>query len=266
MLKVAKPDYTISGKVTDGTNVVQGASVYAYRTDGPGFANANTDSASQYTLYVSNGSWRVGSFLPQYGSLTEQSVTIASANQTNINFAPTSTGTFYAVSGRVYQDITVGGGFNGSDVAIQGAFVRITGNSTNNEAITGADGKYSFNVPAGNGYVVKAFAPNIGELPPLAAFNVAAAVTDKDVAMTAPRTVTVTLSASVTDAFIDLFSSTGVGGHTSIRKLPRRSVYSRSCGWIREYCRNHWRYGVQQYYRHCRCGWERRIDRDRSNA
>ena len=217
VLKVAKPDYTISGKVTDGTNVVQGASVYAYRTDGPGFANANTDSAGQYTLYVSNGSWRVGSFLPQYGSLTEQSVTIASANQTNINFAPTSTGTFYAVSGRVYQDITVGGGFNGSDVAIQGAFVRITGNSTNNEAITGADGKYSFNVPAGNGYVVKAFAPNIGELPPLAAFNVAAAVTDKDVAMTAPRTVTVTLSASVTDAFIDLFSSTGVGGHTSIR-------------------------------------------------
>ncbi|OHA69135.1 MAG: hypothetical protein A3J57_00350, partial [Candidatus Wildermuthbacteria bacterium RIFCSPHIGHO2_02_FULL_49_12b] len=217
VLKVAKPDYTISGKVTDGTNVIQGASVYSYRTDGPGFANANTDSAGQYTLYVSNGTWRVGSFLPQYGSLSEQSVTIAGASQANINFAPTSTGTFYAVSGRVYQDITVGGGFNGSDVAIQGAFVRITGNSTNNEAITGSDGKYSFNVPAGNGYVLKAFAPGIGELASLAAFNVTAATPDKDIAVTAPRTITITLSASVTEAFVDMFSSTGVGGHTSIR-------------------------------------------------
>ncbi|MEK6854135.1 MAG: carboxypeptidase-like regulatory domain-containing protein, partial [Nanoarchaeota archaeon] len=217
VLKVAKPDFTISGKVTDGTNVVQGASVYSYRTDGPGFANANTDSAGQYTLYVSNGTWKVGSFLPQYGSLTEQSVTIAGASQANINFAPTSTGTFFAVSGRVYQDIAVGGGFGGADVAIQGAFVRITGNSTNNEAITGSDGKYSFNVPAGNGYVLKAFAPGIGELPSLAAFNVSAATIDKDIVMTAPRTITITLSASVTEAFVDMFSSTGVGGHTSIR-------------------------------------------------
>ena len=217
VLKVAKPDFTISGKVTDGTNVVQGASVFAYRTDGQGFANANTDAAGAYTLYVANGAWKVGVFLPLYGNLGEQSVTVAGASVANTNFSPSQTGSFFAVSGRVYQDITVGGGFAGSDVAIQGAFVRITGNNTFNEAITGADGKYSVNVPSGNGYIIKASAPSIGELPALAAFNVTAATIDKDVVVTAPRTITITLSASVAEAFVSLFSGTGVGGHTSIR-------------------------------------------------
>lgn len=216
ILKVAKPDYTISGKVTDGTNVVQGASVYAYRTDGPGHANAITDSSGSYTLYVSNGSWKVGVFLPQYGNLTELTVTINGSSASNQNFSPTQTGTFYTVSGRAYKDITSGGGFNGSDEAIQGAFVRLIGNNTFNEAITGSDGQYSFKVSSGNGYVLKAFAPGIGELPPLASFNVSADTANKDFAITAPRTITFTLSTSITKAFIDAFTSTGQGNHIEI--------------------------------------------------
>ncbi|MDO8474027.1 MAG: Ig-like domain-containing protein [bacterium] len=217
VLKVAKPDYTISGKVTDGTNTVQGASVFAYRTDGPGFANANTDSAGTYTLYVSNGTWKVGSFLPQYGNLTEQTITVLNASQSNVNFTPTGTGTFYTVSGRVYQDITVGGGFNGSDVAIQGSFVRISGNSTSNEAITGADGTYSVKVPSGTGYTIKASAPGIGELAGLSGVSVLADTANQDITLTVPRTITITLSTSVAEAFIELFSSTGVGGRVVIK-------------------------------------------------
>ncbi|MFA5954625.1 MAG: carboxypeptidase regulatory-like domain-containing protein [Patescibacteria group bacterium] len=207
VIKVAKPDYTISGKVTDGTSVVQGASVYAYRTDGPGHAESNTDSSGNYTLYVSNGTWNVGAFLPQYGQLTEVAVTVNGDSVANQNFAPSGTGTFYSVSGTVTS-----GGSN-----VQGAFVRLTGNGKFNEAITGADGTYSFNVPEGNNYVLKAFLPGIGEALPLDAFNVSGAnVTGKNFVIAAPRTITITVSTAVTEAYIDLFGTTGVSNHVQI--------------------------------------------------
>ena len=210
VLKVAKPDYTISGKVTDGTNVVQGASVYAYRNDGPGHANANTDSSGNYTLYVTNGTWKVGTFLPQYGNLAEITVTVNSASVTNQNFSPSLTGTFYTVSGTV----TSGG------VPVQGAFVRLNGNSTFNETITASDGVYSFKVPEGNGYIVRAFVPSVGETAPLAAFNVSGAdVTGKDITVGAPRTITVTFSAVVSQALVEMFSATGIGNRVKLTNV-----------------------------------------------
>lgn len=214
ILKVAKPDYTISGKVTDDTNVVQGASVYGYRTDGPGNAPpTNTDSAGNYTLYVSKGTWKVGVFLPQYGNLTEQTVTISGVSASNQNFAPSSTGTFKTVSGTV----TVGGANK------QGAFVRINGNSTSNEAITGADGKYSLKVPTGNSYVIKLFIPGMGEVSTTAAFDVADDTT-KNFTIGAANTITVLTTASVSKAFIDLTDVNGVGGHAEISNATSTSL------------------------------------------
>ena len=214
ILKIAKPDYTISGKVTDGTNVVQGASVYAYRTDAPGHSNANTDSSGNYTLYVANGTWKVGVFLPQYGNLTEQTITISGANSANQNFAPSSTGTFNAVSGNVKV-----GGTNR-----QGAFVRISGNSTSNEAITGSDGNYSFKVPQGNGYVIKLNIPGMGEASTTAAFNVTGDITGKDFAIGAANTITVLTSSSVTKAFVELMDINGVGGRAEITSATSTSL------------------------------------------
>ncbi|MFH2062565.1 MAG: carboxypeptidase regulatory-like domain-containing protein [bacterium] len=211
ILKVAKPDYTISGRVTDGTSVVKGASVYAYKTNGPGHADVLTDSSGNYTLYVSAGTWNVGTFLPQYGRLAEQSVTVSTANVTSINFSPsqTGTGTFYTVSGSV----TSGGS------PVVGAFVRIAGNSTNNEVTTGTDGAYSMRVPAcatASCYTLKAFAPGIGELPPLTPFSLTSDASGKNFAVAAPRTVTVTFSSPVTRAFIDMFATTGSGAHVDV--------------------------------------------------
>lgn len=205
ILKVAKPDYTIAGKVTDGTNAIQGASVYAYRTDAPGHANAQTDSSGKYTLYVSAGTWKVGSFLPQYGQLTELDVVITTASASDKNFSPSQTGIFYSVSGTVTS--------NGA--AVQGAFVRISGNGTFNEAISGSDGTYSVKVPAGNGYVVRAFVPGVGDAPALAAFNVSADVTGKNITIGTLRTVTFTLSEAANVA-IEAFSSTGQGNRIQI--------------------------------------------------
>ncbi len=222
ILKVAKPDYSISGKVTDGTNVAQGASVFARRTDGQGFANAITDSSGNYTLYVSNGTWSVGAFLPRYGQLNEQTVIISGASQSSVNFTPTDTGTFYAVSGRVYKDLNTNGSYDSGE-ELTGAFVRISGNRTFNEAITDSEGKYTFNVPAGNNYVLRAFAPSIGELGSLAAFNVTADVANKDFVTATPQTVTFAFSTSVS-AFIDLNTATGTGARLNMNNGTSTSV------------------------------------------
>ncbi|MFA6096167.1 MAG: Ig-like domain-containing protein [Candidatus Paceibacterota bacterium] len=217
VLKLAKPDYTISGKVIDGTNVVQGASVYAYRTDGPGNANAMTDNSGNYTLYVSAGTWRAGSFLPQYGQLAEQTVTITTSSASNINFSPslTGTGNFYTIQGRVYKDANGSSSYNNGE-ELSNVFVKLMGNGTFNETISGVDGTYSFKAPEGNGYVIKAFAPNIGELLPLASFNVAGNISNKDITVGATRTITFTFSSSVSEAFIEVFNNTGVGNKMRI--------------------------------------------------
>ena len=209
IVKVAKPDYTISGKVTDGTNVVQGASVYAYRTNGPGNANAITDSSGNYTLYVSGGTtWKVGTFLPQYGNLTELNVAVTTENVANQNFSPSQTGTFRKVSGTVTS-----GGSN-----VQGAFVTIRNTTTSNEAITATDGTYSFNVPVGTGYIVRATIPGVGETAPLAAFDVAGSdITGKDISpATAPKVVTITFSAAPTKAFVELASVNGTRNRVEV--------------------------------------------------
>jgi hypothetical protein len=222
ILKLAKPDYTISGKVTDGTNVIQGASVYA-RCDGsvsgnacmgPGsHANANTDSSGNYTLYVKPGTWKVGSFVPQYGQLAEQTVVVSTSNATNIDFSPSLTGTFKSVAGNVQK-----GGVN-----VQGAFIRIMGNGTSNETITDSSGNYSFNVPtcATACYTLKGFIPGVGDLPPKTPFSVTDNITAgaaTNFSIGASRTITFTLSAAVTEkTFIDIFSSTGQGNHAEIQ-------------------------------------------------
>lgn len=219
ILKVAKPGFTISGKVTDGTSTVQSASVYGYRTDGPGHANVLTDRSGAYTLYVSAGAWKVGAVLPQYGRLVEQTVAVSTANVTNINFSPSQTGggTFWAVSGTV----------TGVGAApLQGAFVRISGNNTNNEATTGATGAYNMKVPAcatAGCYTIKAFVPGIGELPPLAAFSLTGDVT-KNFSVATSNTVTVTFTASVAKAFVDLFAATGAGAHIDVSNSTTGTV------------------------------------------
>ncbi|MBI4599645.1 Ig-like domain-containing protein [Candidatus Uhrbacteria bacterium] len=207
VLKLAKPDYTISGKVTDGTNVINGASVYAYKQGAPGRSGAATDSSGNYSLFVSAGTWSVGAFLPQYGNLTEQTVIVTTANATDINFSP---GTSYAVSGTV----TVGG------TAREGARVRIKNSSYFNETFTDTLGAYSFNVPQGNGYVVDGFVPGFGDIAPLAAFNVSAAVPNKDLTVATLRTITMTFSSSVASAFVELRSTTGA----NIRKKIENST------------------------------------------
>lgn len=220
VIKLSKPSTKISGKVSDGTNAVQGASVWAYCDPGTsnnscfgssGHAEAQTNSNGNYTLYVGNGTWKVGAFIPEYGQQPETSVTVSGSDQDDVNFQPSATGSFKSVSGTVCtgtgSDCTTG-------TAVSGAFVRIEGTDPNgrfysNGTVSGSNGTYTFaSIPAGSSssYRVRGRSPQLGEIAPTAAFNVNADnVTSKDLVMGAGRTVSINVASNPSS--FDMFMS-----------------------------------------------------------
>ena len=233
-LKLSKPGTKITGKVTDGTNAVQNAQVWAYCDPsttnnacfGPnGHAEAQTDSSGAYTLYAGNGTWRVAAFIPGYGQQPETTTVIAGSDVSLADFRPSATGSFNAVSGTVCTNTTAtcSGG-----VAVSGAMVRIEGTDPNgkffsNNTVSASDGTYSFaSVPSGAGssYRVRGFAPTLGELPATAAFTVTADVTAKDLVVKAGRTVNINVigAPATFDMMLGLTNvSTGVGNFVGFR-------------------------------------------------
>ncbi|MBT7929052.1 Ig-like domain-containing protein, partial [Candidatus Peregrinibacteria bacterium] len=79
-LTMAKSDVTISGQLQDeNENAIKYGFVDAQKissggtctsfTPAGGFSGSPTDSSGNYTLYVSNGTWRVSGFAPSYGEV-----------------------------------------------------------------------------------------------------------------------------------------------------------------------------------------------------
>jgi len=166
VIKLVKPDRTISGKVTDGTNTVTGASVYAYRTDGPGHAEAMTDSSGVYILYVTPGTWNVGAFLPGYGPLPEKTgIQVTTSDITNINFFPDTSTTYVRITGTVSI-----GGVPQAFIPIRAVEIAPDGSFTGyeNGASTDSNGNYSIKVKGTtNGekhYRVDIWTPEYGEI------------------------------------------------------------------------------------------------------
>jgi len=167
ILRMQNPEsmFTISGKVTDGTNVIKDASVYARRTDAPGNLGTKTDSMGKYILYVSAGTWAVGVFLPQYGNLAEQTVTISTASQADVDFAPAVNTTFRTVKDQVYKDVDSSGTYTGGDTLLANVHVDFDKSGYHNTAMTDQSGQYSILVPDGT-YTVTAWSPDTGKIPP----------------------------------------------------------------------------------------------------
>jgi len=165
IIKIAKPDRTISGKVTDGTDTVVGASVYAYRTDGPGHAEAMTDSSGVYILYVTPGTWNIGAFLPGYGPLPEKTgIQVTTADKGDINFFPEDGVTYVRITGNVSI-----GNVPQTYIPIRAAEVHANGYFTgyDNGASTDSSGNYSIKVKgaaAGKHYRVDIWTPEYGEV------------------------------------------------------------------------------------------------------
>jgi hypothetical protein len=216
-LTIAKPDYTIAGLVTDASGaVIKDASIHAYQTNGQGNANANSGSDGKYTLYVSSGSWKVSAYLPGYGPLPEQTVTISSADQSGINFSPALTGeTYYAVSGNV--SVTGTGNIANAFVHIEST-AAIAGQYRFSNAITDASGNYTINVPAGT-YEIMAFHPTYGDFAPLNNVAVSGILAGQNLTKTAAQTITINIKDSlnaakiVNEAYVDFFDTTNKFGN-----------------------------------------------------
>lgn len=239
-LTMTKPSYTISGQVTDGTNAVGNAPVFAYRTDAPGHADAVTDSSTgNYTMYVDNGTWKVSSFIPGFGPMTEQIVTVSGANQSNINFAPSSSANFSLYTGNIYDDADNNNIFATSTEGLVGAVIRLSGASGVNEGVSGAQGAFSIRVPSGSGYIVTdIFMPGYGRIAPLnnagtniGTLNLTASSSENYIRVPKRNTITVNIKDSsgnlivVPKAFIDLFNTTTKqGSHVELTNASSTTI------------------------------------------
>lgn len=239
VLTMTKPSYTITGQMTDGTNPMANASVFSYRTDGPGHAEAMTDSSGNYTLYVDNGAWRINSFIPGFGPMPEQSATISGASKSGVNFSPSTSLTYRALSGIVFESADAA--IATSTEGVSGVVVRVAGTGSTsgfNEAITGSDGTFTLRVPSGTYKLVDVFKHGYGKIPPLDHALTAIGTLDlsggdlyKPIRINARQTVTITVKDSsgaalvVPQAFIDLFDLTkNFGNHADIRNGTTTTV------------------------------------------
>ncbi|MBU4003024.1 MAG: carboxypeptidase-like regulatory domain-containing protein, partial [Proteobacteria bacterium] len=159
IFKIQKPDYTISGKVTNGTNPVSYAPVWAYQPNGMGHADTMTDASGNYILYVANGNWTVQSYIPGYGDSEPKTVVVNGASMTQ-NLSPNSSVTYYTISGTVtLNDI------NQTYMPIRAVKYDDNGNYTGQEygGQTDASGVYSISIPPGK-YRVDIWTPEFGEV------------------------------------------------------------------------------------------------------
>ncbi|MBI5421082.1 MAG: carboxypeptidase regulatory-like domain-containing protein [Parcubacteria group bacterium] len=253
IIKLSKPGTKITGKVTDGTNPIQGAQVWAYCDSsvngnacfGPNsHAEAQADSSGAFTLYVGNGTWRVSAFIPGYGQQPEITEVVSGSDVTTPDFQPSATGSFNSVSGTVCTN-TGSDCTSGSPTAISGASVMIegtdsTGHFYSNSIVTGSDGTYSFssNVPSGVGssYRVRGFASGLGELPTSATFSVTGNIIGKDLVIKAGRAINISVvgAPAAFDAFLK-FTNVTTGGSNFLNlhnntlgtiQVPNGSVYA----------------------------------------
>ena len=168
IIRIKKPSYNISGKVTDGVSAVAYAPVWADQVGGYGHADTMTDSSGNYVVYVDNGTWNLNAYIPGFGEAKTETRVVNGANVTQ-NLSPNLNTTYYTISG------TVGVDSDGVDLAnvddpltylpIRAVKYDSSGNYMGQEyySSTDANGDYAISVPAGI-YRVDIWTPDYGEL------------------------------------------------------------------------------------------------------
>ncbi|MBI2625973.1 MAG: hypothetical protein HYW69_00055, partial [Candidatus Nealsonbacteria bacterium] len=171
-LKISKDiqsGYTISGTVYSDTNSKYPAtdvSVYAYRTDGPGRADAMTDSKGTYTLYVGAGTWKIGASLGSYGKITEKTITVP-PSKSGLKLTPDTTTNYVTIRERIWEDKNDNLSYDAGE-GVSRASVSFVATSTDyvNTAVTDSSGVYELKVPATTTYDMYVWSPDVGSLPP----------------------------------------------------------------------------------------------------
>lgn len=166
VIKIKRPSYTIYGKVTDGTNPVAYAPVWANQSNGYGNSNTTSDSAGNYILYVDNGAWLVNAYISGYGNAETKTVVVNGADVSQ-NLNPNSS-SYYSISGIVGIDTNAN--FDNVETAFSYMPIRAVAYSEQGiylgkeyHGTTDSNGAYKINVPAGI-YRVDIWTNNYGEL------------------------------------------------------------------------------------------------------
>lgn len=226
ILTISKPSYTISGKVTDGTNAVSGAPVNAYRTDGPGNANTFTNSSGEYTLYVNNGIWKVQAFTPDYGKLPEKTITVSGSSSSGQNFEPNTASVNYATFTKSVGNDTDSDGILESGEGVSNAQVTVEGTTSGGEhyintVLTDVNGSSTLKLPPGT-YSMTAWSPTQGDMSSTTqsiAVNSSGTVTTSNYDVLAPKTGAVTVNildsaGNATSTFDAVIEFQQIGGQT----------------------------------------------------
>lgn len=213
VIKLKKPAYTISGKVTNGTNPVSYAPVWANQAGSMGRSDSVTDSSGNFILYVDNGTWNLNSYIPGYGDAETQTVVVSGANVTQ-NLAPNSNTSYYTISGT----ITIGGTVQ-ANMPIRAVLFNDNGVYTGKEygSQTGSDGTYSISVPGTSKYRVDIWTPTYGEVG-----------LDADEVANSPANITIA-SANVTGKNITIDSGSLI---TVTLLMTNKSGYSNKEGFV----------------------------------
>lgn len=115
-LTIALPTTTIAGTVTkNGEEPLSNVNIYAFESSKHLYRNAMTDSAGQYRIYVEDGTWQIGGWVPSFGPLSETAVTIAGSSENNIDFSVDTSG-FNTIAGSVNLDSSSGTGITGVNI------------------------------------------------------------------------------------------------------------------------------------------------------
>lgn len=140
----------ITGTVTLSGAPVPGSFVSAWSSNG-NYGSATPASDGTYTIYVPPGTYQVSAYIPGYGPVTENNVTVTSSTPVAANFKETS-----ATMGSISGTMTVNGlpVANAMVWAIQGS-----SNQSTSVATTDSSGNYTLLVPVGSTYQVYAQTP-----------------------------------------------------------------------------------------------------------
>ena len=216
-LSVAKSSTTIAGTVKDESgNGISYAHVSAEKVATSGtcttftpqgaFRDTPTNSNGVYTLYVGAGTWNIRAFSSAYGEVGCTTVVMASTSLSSQDIQATA-GNFNTISG----------------TAPEGVFVNAFGSSGGN-SVMATGGTYTMKVKAGT-YTVDCFGHGKGPCGRSENVNASSGNATVNFGTTLTvGTVTVTIT-GISDAFVDLRDSSGLGAGTGV---ANSGVYSLS--------------------------------------
>ncbi|MBI4253063.1 carboxypeptidase regulatory-like domain-containing protein [Candidatus Uhrbacteria bacterium] len=216
IFRVPRGERSISGRVLDDNGgPIAFAVVNAEEVDEDGRVigarvERPTDATGQFTLFVTDGRFRLRAIAPTAGEIPGKTVVLSGKNVSGQDMR-VSLAQYGTVKGRV----TRGGR------GVSGAFVSIAGSAGTGAVTTDTDGNYSIRVKAGSGYSVEAMVKGAGRLAPIENVIVTAGqtISEKNFAINTPGTVVVTV-AGVTDAFVDVRDAHFNGDGTSLNSVP----------------------------------------------